>query len=151
MSSDLERERDANRKLQSENKEFQMLKSRRAFVVVLIDADADDYMFREEFLNHPDGGQKAADEIAARIEDHMASDGNDIDVVIRAFANLKGLKTGVLKRGKMGVHVNPERFVQSFSQRSGMFDFVDVGDAKEGVDHKIRGKSTLEPSAYSAD
>ena len=30
-------------------------------------------------------------------------------------------------------------FAHGFTQRQGLFDFVDVGDGKEGADHKIRG------------
>ena len=36
-----------------------------------------------------------------------------------------------------------EQFVQGFNRRQAFFDFVDVGNWKEGADNKIRGTLKL--------
>ena len=60
--------------------------------------------------------------------------------MIRAYANVKGLEQACMKNGKMRSGANLGRFVTGFNQRQGLFDLVDVGDCKEGADHKVRGK-----------
>lgn len=65
----------------------------------------------------------------------------DTDVVVRAFANLTDLGAACIRNRRMKKDVSINLFAKGFSQRKGLFDFVDVGSGKEKADHKIRSES----------
>ena len=100
-----------------------------------------------------EGGKAAADEMLLKIREHMRSfmkDSDSVDVVVRAYANLKGLGKACVKNGKMKSSIGDlHLFANGFTQRRALFDFVDVGSGKERADHKIRGewlpKRVLQP------
>lgn len=88
------------------------------------------------------GGKAAADELYAKVREHIASIGigsEDLDIVVRAYANIKDLKSACGKKGMMNKEADLNAFVHGFNQRRGLFDFVDVGHGKEEADNKIRG------------
>ena len=99
--------------------------------------------FREKFLNKDDGGGKdAADELHSRIKDYLKKLKLDVDntkIVVRAYADVKNLQATCVKHGKMKMGSSLRLFAQSFNQRQGLFDFVDIGAGKEEADNKIRG------------
>ena len=73
----------------------------------------------------------------------LAFDVDNTDILVRAYANIKGLGKALHRGGKMRENANLASFAHGFTQRQGLFDFVDVGSGKEGADEKIRGKSSL--------
>ncbi len=112
-------------------------------MAVLIDADSDDYLFREKFLNHGlEGGKEAADELSGRVIDYLKGikvETESLDVVVRAFANIAGLQSACHKKGLLEKAKSLTSFVHGFTQRRGLFDFIDVGPGKEIADFKIKG------------
>lgn len=59
--------------------------------------------------------------------------------MIRAYADIKNLQAACVRNGKMQTGAILGRFLVGFNQRQALFDFVDVGDWKEGADNKVRG------------
>ncbi|KAI4272091.1 MAG: hypothetical protein LQ337_005551 [Flavoplaca oasis] len=147
-----------NERLQPRNvaqRQERPVKEGRPFVVVLIDADADVYMFRAQFLNKKEeGGQKAADELLHRIKAHLESLDMDIsytDIVVRAYASFGGLARACVIKAGMKETASFGRFANGFNGRGALFDFVDVGCGKERADHKIKGKRSHHDSWISND
>ena len=64
---------------------------------------------------------------------------DSIEIVVRAYADVKGLHGACVRNGKMKNGASLSLFVHGFNQRQGLFDFVDVGPGKESADNKIRG------------
>jgi len=92
--------------------------------------------------NGEDGGKEAADELNDRVIAYLQTfnlDLNGAKVMIRAYADVKNLQYACVRNGKMVSSASLSRFVIGFNQRQALFDFVDVGDWKEGADNKIRG------------
>ncbi|KAL8978911.1 MAG: hypothetical protein Q9205_005626 [Flavoplaca limonia] len=120
------------------------VKEGRPFVVVLIDADADGYMFRAQFLNkNEEGGREAADELLHQIKTHLKSlnmDTSSTDIVVRAYASFGGLARACVIKAGMKEIASFGRFANGFNGRRALFDFADVGFGKERADHKIKGK-----------
>lgn len=142
---DLQNERDARRRLQQdvfEMKERESTSGRRPFAVVLIDADADGYIFQDRFITKAmKGGEHAADELLARAREYLRGIMNDsekLDILVKAFANLEGLAFALVRDGRLKDAGQLRAFVTGFSSRLAFFDFVDVGVGKERADHKIR-------------
>ncbi|KAL9576767.1 MAG: hypothetical protein Q9203_007673 [Teloschistes exilis] len=150
MSLDLESERTERRRLQNRiNDELEPLNNRRSFVLVLIDADGDGYIFRDVYLNKgEDGGKYAADALLGEVKTYLKqlglpAAGSNTDVVVRAYANLRGLGRACLKYGWMDattatMTTGLQQFANGFTGRQPLFDFVDVGDGKEKADQKIK-------------
>jgi len=97
-----------------------------------------------------DGGKEAADELNDRVIAYLKIlniDMSGTKVMIRAYADMKNLRYACVRNRKMDSGADLSRFVVGFNQRQALFDFVDVGDWKEGADNKIRG---IVPSEISA-
>ena len=60
--------------------------------------------------------------------------------MVKAWANLNGLGSMLVRRGVIRDINQLREFVVGFNNRQATFDFVDVGSGKERADHKIRGK-----------
>lgn len=145
----------------------QHLRDGRSFVLVLIDADADDYIvgvfppclsftyasanidcitsspqFRKRFLDEGKaGGRDAADELNARVQDYvktLKSSSDNPEVIVRAYADVQNLHAACVRNGKMKGSTDLRLFIHGFNQRLAMFDFADVGPGKEGADNKVR-------------
>lgn len=63
----------------------------------------------------------------------------DVDIVLRAFANVDGLGAALARGGKVRDVGQFRDFVAGFNNRQPLFDIVDVGAGKERADHKLRG------------
>ncbi|OCL02108.1 hypothetical protein AOQ84DRAFT_424365, partial [Glonium stellatum] len=142
---DLQNEQDARRRLQQEVSEMRVREStskQRPFAVVLIDADADGYIFQDRFITKAmKGGEQAADELLARTREYLrgiVNDSEKLDILVKAFANLEGLAMALVRDGRLKDAGQLRAFVTGFSSRLAFFDFVDVGVGKERADHKIR-------------
>lgn len=89
-----------------------------------------------------DGGRRAADELLGQIKKYLKELGlqaGNTDVVVRAYANIRGLGRACVKSGGMEATTNLHQFASGFTGRQPLFDFVDVGDGKEKADQKIKG------------
>ena len=71
----------------------------------------------------------------------LGLDVHNTDIIVRAFANVKSLTKALHRDGKMRDNADLASFARGFTQRQGLFDFVDVGSGKEEADEKIRGTS----------
>ncbi|KAK0722641.1 hypothetical protein B0T26DRAFT_642768, partial [Lasiosphaeria miniovina] len=158
---DLERERVAGRHAQERaersEQSLEALResvSRSAFVLVLIDADADAYLFDDKYYRYDDpaeGGSRAAVDLCAAVRQYLqATDARlaGLPVVAKAFASGEGLadlfvKAGVARESEAQSVVS--RFTSGFSQGDDMFDFVLVGKGKDRADHKLMGEAAFFP------
>ena len=78
----------------------------------------------------------------ARVKDHLKAIkiySEDMDIMVRAYANLKGLAQACAQSGKVKHVADLALFAVGFTKRQALFDFVDVGAGKERADNKIRG------------
>ena len=95
------------------------------------------------------GGRLVADELLAQVNHYIKGlnlDVENTDVVVRAYANLRGLGQACVKNNSMKLIADLGLVANGFTSRYPLFDFVDVGLGKERADHKIRGiYSTSEP------
>jgi hypothetical protein len=88
------------------------------------------------------GGKFAADELLSRVREYLRgiiSDSDEMDVLVKAFANVEGLASALMREGKLRDVDQLRAFVTGFSSRLPFFDFVDIGAGKERAVHKIRG------------
>ncbi|KAM0452695.1 hypothetical protein ACHAPV_009314 [Trichoderma viride] len=142
---DLDSESEARRRLQKEvqeNREWKERQEKRPFMVVLIDADADGYVFRDSYITMGEkGGEDAADALLAELQVYMrelTGVPNHMDILVRAFANISGLGRTLVRDGRLQDINHLRAFATGFSNRQVFFDFVDVGSGKERADYKIQ-------------
>ncbi|KAK7963365.1 hypothetical protein PG988_010339 [Apiospora saccharicola] len=99
---DLENESQTRRSLQQEKKEWRDRQEKRPFVAVVVDADADDYVFGEDLLTGGEkGGAEAADALFSAVQGYAQNkirESPEVDVVVRAFANVTGLREALHRR-----------------------------------------------------
>ncbi|KPM40587.1 hypothetical protein AK830_g5963 [Neonectria ditissima] len=117
-----------------------------AFVLVLIDADAEEYMFDEKYYqgDPAEGGKRAALDLRAAVQEHIRNTKPElvqVPIVVKAFASGHGLAESLAKNGlftadnaKNGVF----RFASGFSEADDQFDFVFVGVESSRGNHKIK-------------
>ncbi|KAM0334997.1 hypothetical protein ACHAQA_000031 [Verticillium albo-atrum] len=145
---DLEREKMAGRGLQEESKQwegrFNVLDEsvkKSSFVLVLLDADADAYMFKPEYYCRSDGGQKAAHDLQAAVKHYIGQTMPELSrqpIVLKAFANADGLAETLVRSKITRTTKDLWDFAMNFSQACGTFDFVLVGSGKDRADEKIK-------------
>ena len=82
------------------------------------------------------GGRDAADELHARIKKKLKLDAENTDFSVRAYADLKSLRSACVK--KLKESSNMSLFAHGFNQRHALFDIVVMGLGKEAADNKIR-------------
>jgi hypothetical protein len=89
------------------------------------------------------GGEEAADALMAALQPYVRSVTGEpgMDILVRAFANLSGLGTTLVTKGKLKNAGQLRAFATGFSRRQAFFDFVDVGPGKERADFKVQGKN----------
>ncbi|KAL8639814.1 MAG: hypothetical protein Q9226_008823, partial [Calogaya cf. arnoldii] len=106
--------------------------------------------FHDHFLNKNEvGGRLAVDELLAQVKQYnnnLNLDAENTDVVVRAFANVRGLGKACVKNNLMKSTADLGLFANGFTGRHPLFDFVDVGLGKERADHKIRGEYFIRDS-----
>lgn len=91
--------------------------------------------------NELEGGRLAASVLLATIKEYLRTqhvDLNNTDIVLRAYANLVGLAQAYITKEHMNKGINLRLFMNGFTQKQALFDFVDVGSGKGIADHKIR-------------
>jgi len=76
-----------------------------------------------------------------------ANNANNVQVMVKAYANMNGLAQACVRDGKVQGVADMSQFWIGFSRRYPLMDFVDVGSGKEEADNKIRGmKFCMSPS-----
>ena len=88
------------------------------------------------------GVKDAADKLLARVRLYLRSSkicSEDVDLMVRAYANLRGLGQACVQSGKTKHAADLGLFAVGFTKRQALFDFIDVGAGKERADNKIRG------------
>ncbi|WQF80702.1 hypothetical protein CDEST_05716 [Colletotrichum destructivum] len=120
---------------------MQTEKDKHCFALVLVDGDC--MPFLDDLVEQGlEGGKKAS----SFLEQAVASELKSVDqslphhlrVVVRVFANLKGL---AMTYTEMGTIHNPDvlyEFVRGFNMTNAMCDFVDAGNGKECADEKLK-------------
>ncbi|KAK4032531.1 hypothetical protein C8A01DRAFT_41030 [Parachaetomium inaequale] len=151
---DLERERVAGRvtqqqaeALEGKLRDLESSTMRAAFVLVLVDADADAYLFGDRYYTDDPagGGERAAVDLKTAVQQYLKSVHPrlaGLPIMARAFASGDGLATLMVKAGiaKTGDSQQAmSRFTCGFSQADEMFDFVLVGKGKDRADVKLTG------------
>ncbi|KAG7141713.1 hypothetical protein HYQ45_001752 [Verticillium longisporum] len=148
LCGDLEREKIAGRGLQTDSKRWEDRFTKleesvkeSAFVLVLLDADADAYMFRREYYARRDGGQGAARDLQAALRQYVGQtmpELSGLPIVLKAFANADRLADTLVRTKMTRTWKDLWDFAMSFSQACETFDFVLVGSGKDRADEKIK-------------
>ncbi|KAJ4337378.1 hypothetical protein N0V87_004701 [Didymella glomerata] len=147
---DLNSEQNVRRTLQAEVHEAKtredalaQKQAKRPFVLVLIDVDAEGFLFQDKYITKKaQGGEALADELLIRTREYLRpqfEDADNLDIVVRVYANLEGLAKYLVRQDKISNLGSLRAMSTSFSGRIASFDFVDVGVNKEGSSgRKIR-------------
>lgn len=115
---------------------------RNSFVVALLDGDG--MIFKDELLQQGEkGGKEAAGQLFSAINDFIKQNVPDLHapkILVRIYANVRGLadvlhKTGIIERASLF-----EDFVRGLTGSKLLFDFIDVGTGKDRADDKITGE-----------
>ncbi|KAF1960046.1 hypothetical protein CC80DRAFT_513723 [Byssothecium circinans] len=140
---DLTSEQNVRRTLQAEASEAKeresamaQKQSRRPFALVLIDADAEGFLFHDKYLTRKaQGGESLADELLIRTREYLRpqfEDADALDIVVRVFANLEGMANYLVRQDRVRNLGQLRAFATGFCGRISSFDFIDVGVGKEG-------------------
>ncbi|KAI4673551.1 uncharacterized protein J4E88_008606 [Alternaria novae-zelandiae] len=127
-------------------KQIQVLeaeKSRHAFASVLIDGDC--MLFNDDLVKAGlEGGKRAAHLLKQAVEEELRSSppalAHHTQVVIRVYANMKGLAKTYKDAEILPQLASFDEFVRGFNMGDPMCDYVDAGNGKECSDEKIKGK-----------
>lgn len=65
---------------------------------------------------------------------------NDYRIVVRMYANVRGLADVLVRAGIIDTPSRFEDFTRGFTRSDTLFDFVDVGSGKDRADAKIIGE-----------
>ncbi|RFN42555.1 rna exonuclease 3 [Fusarium flagelliforme] len=146
---DLESERVARRFTQQEADEsrakyedLQQSMERSSFALVLIDADADSYIFKDEYYAASDGGRKASLDLSNGVRSFLQAhrpELPDYPILIKAYANEAGLSQFLVSSGIIKAPRDLVDFAKDFTQASEYTDFLLVGSGKDRADKKIQG------------
>ncbi|KAH3903762.1 hypothetical protein HBI56_170240 [Parastagonospora nodorum] len=147
---DLHSEQNVRRTLQSEAAEGKaredalvQKQSRRPFALVLIDADAEGFLFQDKYLTKKaQGGEALADELMVRTREYLRAqfeDADAMDIIVRVYSNLEGMANFLVKLDKVRNLGQLRAFSTGFCGRISSFDWIDTGVAKEGgAGRKVR-------------
>ncbi|KAF2872767.1 hypothetical protein BDV95DRAFT_397631 [Massariosphaeria phaeospora] len=147
---DLNSEQNVRRTLQSEVVEAKerenalaQRQARRPFVILLVDADADGFLFQDKYLTRrASGGENLADELLVRMREYlrpMFEDADTLDIIVRIYSNLEGMANYLVRQDKVRNLGQLRAFSTGFCGRISSFDWIDVGVGKEGsAGRKVR-------------
>ena len=92
-----------------------------------------------------EGGKRAAGLLKQAVEEDLRSSlpavKHHIQVVIRVYANMKGLAKTYKDAEVLPQVASFDDFVRGFNMGDPMCDYVDAGNGKECSDEKIKGES----------
>ncbi|CAO2658461.1 Nn.00g061840.m01.CDS01 [Neocucurbitaria sp. VM-36] len=140
---DLNSEQNVRRTLQAEASEAKaredalaQKQSRRPFVLMLIDADADGFLFQDKYITRKaQGGEALADELLTRTREYLRpqfEDADSLDIIVRVYANLEGMANYLVRLDKVRNLGQLRAFSTGFCGRISSFDWIDTGVGKEG-------------------
>lgn len=90
-----------------------------------------------------EGGKKSASLLKAIVQEELKSWDPSVphhqQIIIRIYANLKGLAKTYTEMGLLPDPRVLEEFVRGFNMRDAMCDFTDAGNGKECTDEKMKG------------
>ncbi|KLU92506.1 hypothetical protein MAPG_11451, partial [Magnaporthiopsis poae ATCC 64411] len=137
---------DKSEKAQSEISSLVHEKERHSFVVVLIDGDC--MPFKDELVKDgAQGGRQAAHNLKQAVKEQLDSSPDNklshLQVLVRIYANLRGLDRVYHDAGVLPAHSSLDDFVRGFNMADAGFDFVDAGNGKECSDEKVRAMFRL--------
>jgi hypothetical protein len=95
-----------------------------------------------------EGGVDAAQLLQQQVRGCLSrlenGDADRYRIVVRIYANLKGLSKALALAGGQAGHEarSLAPFTSSFTRSQELFDFVDAGDKKDGADFKIKGDTS---------
>ncbi|KAF2709260.1 hypothetical protein K504DRAFT_431618 [Pleomassaria siparia CBS 279.74] len=140
---DLKSEQNVRRTLQTEvveakDREGSLIQkqARRPFVLVLVDADAEGFLFQDKYITRrAAGGENLADELVVRIREYLRTlyqDAEALDIILRVYVNMEGMANLLVREGKLRNLGQLRAFSTGLCGRISSFDWVDVGVGKEG-------------------
>ncbi|KAF1849623.1 uncharacterized protein K460DRAFT_390316 [Cucurbitaria berberidis CBS 394.84] len=140
---DLNSEQNVRRTLQAEASDSKVREevlvqkqARRPFVLVLIDADADGFLFHDKYITRKaQGGEALADELLNRTREYLRpqfEDADSLDIIVRVYANLEGMANYLVRMDKVRNLGQLRAFSTGFCGRMSSFDWIDTGVGKEG-------------------
>ncbi|XP_014560876.1 hypothetical protein COCVIDRAFT_34216 [Bipolaris victoriae FI3] len=117
--------------------------AKRPFVIVLIDADAEGFLFQDKYITRKaQGGESLADELNLRIREYLRElfeDADSLDIIVRVYANLEGMANYLVRLEKVRNLGQLRAFSTGFCGRITSFDWIDTGVGKEGgAGRKVR-------------
>ena len=99
--------------------------------------------FLNEFVTQElAGGDKAAKLLNQAVFEYLRYDEDfkhDSRIVIRVYANLRGLSKTYVDKGILPNTATFSEFVLGFNKAHPLCDFIDAGDHKEAADTKLKG------------
>ncbi|SCO54639.1 uncharacterized protein FFNC_15604 [Fusarium fujikuroi] len=135
LKSDYQEEREGRERY----KQLVRGQERNPFALVVVDGDG--YIFDERFVKDgEEGGSRAAKQLIDTIKDSLRHKGlESCEVMVRVYANLKGLSKTLCKNGLAGAEKRSfSTFTAGFNRSYGLADFVDAGELKENADFKVK-------------
>jgi hypothetical protein len=102
-------------------------------------------IFHQNLLNKGlEGGQIAANAINNAVLDwariNVPETPDEVKAVVRVYANVRSIADACAKAGIINYPSQLEDFVRGFTSTDPLFDFVDVGTAKDAADEKVVGE-----------
>ncbi|KFY99451.1 hypothetical protein V500_01372 [Pseudogymnoascus sp. VKM F-4518 (FW-2643)] len=135
--------RTTNEELEFKLKELQRSINRSAFVLVLVDADTDGYVFDDKYLlRGTDGGREAAVALKLELQRELRQTSPDVaelPFILKLYANVDKLGGAMFRNGMHEASNLLRDFCRGFCQTGGLSEFIDVGDGKDRADHQIKG------------
>ncbi|KAL8391817.1 hypothetical protein RB595_002138 [Gaeumannomyces hyphopodioides] len=121
-------------------------KERHSFAVVLIDGDC--MPFKDDLVKDgAQGGRQAAHNLKQAVREQLDATPDaklsHLQVLVRVYANLRGLDRVYHDVGVLPPHSSLDDFVRGFNMADASFDFVDAGNGKECSDEKIKAMFRL--------
>ncbi|KAF6791404.1 CCCH zinc finger DNA binding protein [Colletotrichum sojae] len=117
-------------------------RDKHCYALVVIDGDGMPFL-DELVVGGVEGGQKTVGLLKqAVLETLRSSDPNlphHLKVVVRVYANLRGLAKAYADTGALGDRDDLDQFVRGFNMGDQLCDFVDAGNGKECADEKVKG------------
>ncbi|KAF4441584.1 hypothetical protein F53441_11988 [Fusarium austroafricanum] len=133
--------REDSEKLKAQIRELQQDKDRHAFVFVVIDGDC--MLFRDDLVQAGlEGGKQAISQLKQSVESKVKALNSatppHLQIIVRVYANLKGLAQAYQSSGVLSSGAILEDFVRGFNMGDPLCDFVDAGNGKECADEKVK-------------
>lgn len=124
-----------------------VMQARDPFILVLVDGDG--MIFEDHLIKKGEaGGKESAAILWSSTRDYVHNVipdlSTDYKIVVRIYANLKGLGDVCHRAAILENPSTIENFARGFTGSKQLFDFVDVGIGKDRADDKISGRIQIQ-------